>query len=77
MAIVTPLNESNFQRIEPFDLVLKSAEVNSIVFDSATGTFATEQDVIGLVSGGVQQATFTIIYAYQTKTKVKSIAMAV
>lgn len=73
MSTLTPLNESNFKPIDPFSVVLKAAEVLSIGFTSATGSFSSLQDVIGLVSGGVQQATFTIIYTDENKTKISSI----
>jgi len=70
---VTPLNQFNFKPIEPFSLVFEAAAVNSIEFESATGSFSALEDVIGLVSGGVQQATFTIVYEDANKTKVSSI----
>ena len=77
MSTVTPLNEHNFQPVDPFRLVFDAAEVNSLVFDSATGSFSSLSDTIGLVSGDVQQATFTIIYTDVNKVKVSSISYTV
>ncbi len=77
MSTLTPLNEHNFQPVDPFRLVFEVAEINSLVFDSATGSFSSLTDTIGLVSGAVQQATFTVTYTDENKVKVSSIAYTV
>ena len=73
MSIVTPLNESNFQPVEPFKLSFEMATVNSITFDTATGSFDTLQDTVGVIASDAAVGSFVIVYTDQNKTKVSSV----
>ncbi len=74
MSIVTPLNESNFSPLDPFQIVLHACEVNSLTFDSASGVFGTTEDTITIGASGTATHDFTIVYSDQNKTKLSSIS---